>query len=150
MSSHTGNIVALAEDFFKAMNSHDPAKIAAFFAEDSTFWEASLPAPIKGKKAVEEHFRENWKAFPDSTVKLLNRITSGEWIADEVEWSGTHKGPIQAPGQPPIPPTGKHILGKAVAYVQTSKGKVKQMNIYYDNMAVMAQLGLMPGTGGTH
>jgi ketosteroid isomerase-like protein len=129
-----------------AINAHDERKIAELCAEDVTYWEANLPTPIRGRQAVEAHFRENWKTFPDASIRSLNRIVSGDWVADESEWSGTHKGPIQAPGQPPIPATNRRASGKAVAIAHVQGGKVKTMNIYYDNMAFMAQLGLMPGS----
>ena len=150
MSSHTGSTMsatAVADAFNKALNAHDAAKIGELLAEDVSYWEANLPAPIKGRKAVEDHFRENWKPFPDASIRSINRIVSGEWVADESAWSATHKGPIQAPGQPPIPPTNKRVQANAVAIAHVLGGKVKSLNIYYDNMAVMAQLGLMPGSG---
>ena len=150
MSSHTGGTMtatAVADAFLAAINAHDERKIGELMADDVAYWEANLPAPIKGRRAVEEHFRENWKPFPDATIKSLNRIVSGDWVTDESMWSGTHKGPIQAPGQPPIPPTNKRAQGKAVAVAHVQGGKVKSLNIYYDNMAFMAQLGLMPGSG---
>ena len=145
MASQTESVSALADAFQKAVNAHDARKVGELLTEDVTYWEANLPAPIHGRKAVEEHFRENWKPFPDATIRSVNRIVSGDWVADESEWTGTHKGPIQAPGQPPIPATGKRVSGKAVAIARAEKGKVKQLSIYYDNMAFMAQLGLMPG-----
>jgi len=151
MSSHTGSPMsasAVADAFLNALNAHDANRIGELLAEDVAYWEANLPAPIKGRKAVEDHFRENWKPFPDASIRFTNRIASGDWVADESEWSGTHKGPLQTgPGQPPIPPTNKRAHGKAVSVAHVQGGKVKSLNIYYDNMAFMAQLGLMPGSG---
>lgn len=143
MSQHTSGPV---DAFLKALNAHDAAKVGEQLSENVTYWEANLPAPITGRKAVESHFRENWKGFPDAAVQVTNRIASGDWVVDEVTWSGTHKGPISAPGQT-IPATGKRVQGLAVGIAKVEKGKISRMNIYYDNMAYLAQLGLLPGAG---
>lgn len=143
MSQHTG----IADAFLKALNAHDVAKLGEHLADNVTYWEANMPAPITGRKAVEDHFRENWKAFPDANVQLVNRMASEEWVVDEVAWSGTHKGPINAPGQT-IPATGKRAQGPAVAVARTEKGKITRLSIYYDNLAFMMQLGLAPSPGG--
>lgn len=138
---------ALADAFNRAQNAHDAAKIGQQLAEDVVYWEANLQQPIKGRKAVEEHFRENWKAFPDASIKVANRILSGDWVAEEGDWTATNKGPLNVPGQPPLPATGKRVGGKYVAVAKAEKGKVASLNIYYDNLAFLSQLGLMSPPG---
>ena len=146
VTSHTGKASTVADAFENALNEHDVEGLGNLLADDVTYWEANLPGPIHGREAVKDHMRENWKSFPDSHLRLVNRVESGDWVADETEWTATHKGPINVPGQAPIPPTGKQMKGMAVAVGQTREGKVHRLNIYYDNMAFMAQLGLMPGS----
>lgn len=146
MSSHTGTPGALADAFEKAVNAHDVAAIGEHLADDVVYWEAALPAPITGRKAVMNHYQENWKSFSDANLHLVRRIESGDWIADELTWSATHTGPINAGGQT-IPATGKRAQGPCVAVAGTEKGKIKRLSVYYDNMAFMAQLGLMPQGG---
>ena len=142
MAQHTG----VADAFVKALNAHDVAKLGDTLAEDVAYWEANLPSPIMGRRAVENHFRENWKSFPDATIRVTNRIVGEDSVVDEVMWSATHKGPINAPGMT-IPATGKKVQGLAVGVAKVEKGKIARLNIYYDNMAYLAQLGVMPGGG---
>ena len=144
MSSHTGKASMVAEAFVNALNAHDANRLGDVLADDITYWEANLPAPIHGREAVKAHFRENWKSFPDSSLRLVNRVESGDWIAEEVEWTATNTGPINVPGQPPIPATGKRAQAMSVGVAQVQEGKMKRLNIYYDNMGMMAQLGLLP------
>ena len=146
MSQHTGSPSALADAFVNALNAHDASELGQLLAENVTYWEANLPSPITGRMAVENHFRENWKSFPDAKIQVVNRVASGDWVVDEVTWSGTNKGPIVAPGQT-IPATGKRAQGPAVGVAKVEMGKISQMKIYYDNMSYLAQLGLMPGAG---
>lgn len=145
MTSHTGKTSTVVDAFLNAVNAHDVNRLGDTLSDDVLYWEANLTAPINGREAVKNHFRENWKSFPDSHITVVRRIESGDWIADETEWSGTHKGPIGVPGQSPILPTGKRVQGKAVGIGQVHEGKIRRLNIYYDNMGYMAQLGLIPG-----
>ena len=147
MTHHVGKAGMLSEAFMEASNRHDVAKMSEMLADNVSYWEANLPAPIKGRDAVAMHFRDNWKVFPDSNIKMLNRVESGDWVVDEVEWTGTQKGPINVPGQPPIPATNKRAMGKAVSVAKVTGGKIESLNIYYDNMAFLAQLGVMGAPG---
>ena len=138
---------ALQDKFLEALNAHDVAKISANLAEDVTYWEANMPQSIKGRKAVENHYRENWKSFPDASIKFLTTVEGGSRIASEGMWTATNKGPLTIPGQPPIPATGKRVEGKFASVARVEKGKIKELNIYYDNLQMMAQLGLMSPPG---
>jgi len=138
---------ASQDAFLKALNAHDVAAMGELLAEDVTYWEANLPQPIKGRTAVVNHYRENWKAFPDASIKMTRRVEQGDLISGEGVWSATHKGPINMPGQPSIPATGKRADGKFSSFARVEKGKVKELNIYYDNLGFLAQLGLMPPPG---
>lgn len=142
METHERTPVDLADALMNAVNAHDASKLGDVLADDVTYWEANLPSPINGRRQVEDHFRENWRSFPDATIRLVNRVVSGDWIADEMMWSGTHKGPISAPGMT-IPPTGRQAHGPAVGIARIEHGKIRHLNIYYDNLSYMAQLGLM-------
>jgi len=136
---------ALSEAVFKAINAHDPTAIVAYMAEDVTAWDATLPAPVKGRKGVEEYFRNQFRTFPDANVKTLNHIESpgGDSVATEIEWTGTQKGPIEMPGMPAIPPTNKRVNGRGVIVGRSKNGKVTSFSVYYDTGSMMAQLGLL-------
>jgi predicted ester cyclase len=43
-----------------------------------------------------------------------------------------------------LPPTGKRVEVTGIELVQVRDGKIVVDNIYYDNLAVAAQLGLLP------
>jgi len=95
----------LAEAVFKAINAHDLVGISGLFAEDATGWDPTLPAAVKGPKAIQQYFRDQFKTFPDANIRTLSTIESSDAVAAEIEWTGTQKGPIEMPGQPAIPPT---------------------------------------------
>ena len=139
----------LSEAVFKGINAHDVTGISRYFADDVTAWDPTMQTPLKGRKAVEEYFRGQFRTFPDANVKVLQHIenVSGDSVATEIEWSGTQKGPIENPGLPPIPPTNKRVNGRAVMVGRSKDGKVTSFSIYYDLSTMMSQLGLAPGPG---
>ena len=138
---------ALQDGFLKALNAHNVAKIGENLAEDVTYWEANLNQPIKGRRAVENHFRGNFASFPDASIKFTSTVEGGDRIASEGVWAATNKGPLTIPGQPPIPATGKRAEGKFASVARVEKGKIKELNLYYDNLQFLAQLGLMSPPG---
>ena len=141
----TKSAAALSDAVFKAINAHDPAGIVAYMADDVAAWDVTLQAPVKGKKAVEEYFRSQFRTFPDVNIKTLNHIENpgGDSVATEIEWTGTQKGPIEMPGMPAIPPTNKRVKGRGVIVGRSKNGKVTSFGVYYDTGSMMAQLGLL-------
>ena len=48
-----------------------------------------------------------------------------------------------------LPPTGKRVEMKGMELVRVRDGKIVVDNLYYDNLAVAAQLGLVPQGAST-
>ena len=138
------NAAQLSEAVFNAINAHDPSRMTALMADDVVAWDPTIPTPLKGKQAVEQYFRAQFKTFPDAHVKVLSHIESqdGNTVATEMEWSGTQKGAIEMPGQPSIPPTNRKVTGKGVIVGRAKNGKVTSFSVYYDTGSMMQQLGL--------
>jgi steroid delta-isomerase-like uncharacterized protein len=80
-------------------------------------------------------------AFPDSKATFKSAFGSGDTVALEVTWRGTHKGPLQTPGGR-VEPTGKAIEVPACLVVTIADGKAKSMHHYFDMATLMQQLGL--------
>ena len=57
---------------------------------------------------------------------------------------GTHTGPVVLPDGTELPPTGKRVEVQGMELVRVRDGKIVVDNLYYDNLAVAAQLGLLP------
>ncbi len=131
-----------------AWNAHDPDKFVSYVADDFTIYDVASPQPQRGKEAARQFFQGWLTAFPDLTIRLKDRIACEDQVADELEFSGTHKGPIQGPsGAPTIPATGKRVTNAKGAYfARVRNGKVTELHTYPDNVGLMTQLGLMPPT----
>jgi steroid delta-isomerase-like uncharacterized protein len=85
-------------------------------------------------------FRE---AFPDIRHQVLDVVESGDRIAVELTVTATHTGTFHTP-QGDIPPTGRTLVWESVDFITLRDGKIASWHTYFDQMAFLAQLGLLP------
>lgn len=133
------------EQGLAAWDSHNPEAFAAIFADNLVWRDVSLPEPIKTKDGVRQYFQAWVTAFPDMRTRSTNVILADDSVAVELEWDGTHRGPLQGPpGMPAIPPTGKKVRGKGAYFAKIRNGKVVEFSAHPDVAGLMMQLGIMP------
>ena len=98
----------------------------------------------EGKAALLEYWTQDKTAFPDGNVEMIRSLEGGDIVMAEWTWSGTHRGPFNLPDGTEVPPTGKRVEAAGAEVVRFRDGLVVEHNLYFDNMAAMAQLGLLP------
>ncbi|MET3175153.1 UNVERIFIED_ORG: steroid delta-isomerase-like uncharacterized protein [Arthrobacter sp. UYCu721] len=128
-----------------AWDSRDAAGFAELLADDFTFSDVSLPEPLRSRDQVREYMETWFTAFPDMRSKTTNRVVSEDQVAAEVEFTGTHTGPLAMGGQQ-IPATGWTITGAGTYFVSVLDGKIVSFSAHPDVVVLMGQLGLLPGT----
>jgi ketosteroid isomerase-like protein len=67
-----------------------------------------------------------------------------------VGWSraryvGTHTGALRSPDGAEVPATGKPFDFPFVEIFRVHGGKIRSIRIYYDQLELLTQLGLIPG-----
>jgi predicted ester cyclase len=82
-------------------------------------------------------------AMPDARIEGRIFVEQGDVVAVEGTYSGTHTGPLASP-QGTIPPTGKRMVLPFVDLFRVRNGKIAEHRVYYDQMAFLGQLGLLP------
>ncbi|MBI4789510.1 MAG: ester cyclase [Chloroflexi bacterium] len=129
-----------------AWNAHDADKFVSYCADDITWYDVTTPQPLKGKDGARQFFQGWVTAFPDLNLRVKNRLVTEDQVADEIEFSGTDKGPIQGPpGTPPLPATGKKVTNaKGTYFSRIRDGKVVEVHTYPDMAGLLMQLGMMP------
>jgi len=83
-------------------------------------------------------------AFPDMRVELLSTTEEGNTVVAESILRGTHTGPLTDPSGHEIPATGKPINIPVADSFVFEDGKLATHRVYFDQMSLMAQLGLLP------
>ena len=133
----------LAEQGFQLYNAGDVEGLVNLYTEDATL--VTPWGTFEGRAAIHEAWRRDKAAFPDGTLTLDVLVEQGDTLADEWTIVGTHTGPLVMPDGAELPPTGKQIELKGMELVQLRGGKIAVHRLYWDNMAVAGQLGVLPG-----
>jgi predicted ester cyclase len=99
---------------------------------------------FEGRDTIAERLAREPSGFPDATYVVESFVEEGDTFADEWTFTGTHTGPFPLPDGRVLPPTGKRVEIKGMELVRVRDGKIVVDNLYYDNLAVLTQLGLVP------
>lgn len=121
-----------------AWNAQDRDGYLALFTEDC---EVSTPSSTgRGHQGVLEFWDANKASFPDSTVKIVSVVDSGDTVA--VEWltAGTNTGPLFGPDGSERPATGRYVTLPAATIYTVRDGRIAGSRYYWDTMTMLAQL----------
>jgi predicted ester cyclase len=129
-------------DFVDAFNAHDEERIRRLNSENTVF-EAPGDVKIQGREAATQYAWAWLKAFPDATITVKNELVSGDWVAQEFTFEGTHEDTLSGPGGD-IPATHRHLIGRGVQIFRVEGETVADTRLYFDQVQVLTQLGLLP------
>ncbi len=132
----------VADEAVAAFNAHDEQRFRALYADDSVF-EAPGDVRLEGPEAIAGYAMVWLNAFPDAQLSVHTEVVSGEWAVHRFTFEGTHENTLSGPGGD-IPATGKHLAGRGTEIIRVVDGKITEDYLYYDQMQVLTQLGLMP------
>ena len=129
-------------DFVAAFNAHDETRIRELNGEN-TILEAPGDVHVEGREAATQYAMAWLRAFPDATITVTNELASGDWVAQEFIFEGTHEDTLSGPGGD-IPAMHRHLKGRGVQIFRVEGDAVVDTRLYFDQVQVMTQLGLMP------
>ncbi|HSN25453.1 MAG TPA: ester cyclase [Kofleriaceae bacterium] len=136
-------------DLEKHLAAYSAAKWSEWkeaLAKDVIYEEIATHTRVKG---VDEYFKsvERWKrAFPDLKATLLSRFTSGEKTFAEIEWEGTHSGPLETPFGPIAASNKRGTVRAAMSYI-VKNDLIVEVHHYFDMMTVLMNIGVAPFAG---
>ncbi|MBI4311385.1 MAG: ester cyclase [Chloroflexi bacterium] len=133
------------EQGLAAWNSHNIDAFIALCADTIVWYDVNLPQPIKGKEGVRQYMQGWMTAFPDLKVRRKTTVAGEDTVAVELEFEGTHRGPLQGPpGMPAIQATGKRIKNQGAYFGRIRNGKIVEFSAHPDAAGLMMQLGVVP------
>ena len=135
------------ERVLQLYNAGDLEGLVNSYTEDAML--VTPDGTAQGRAAILEVWSRDKAAFPARTVTIDVTVEQGDTIAAEFTWAATNTGPLVMPDGTEMPPTGKRIEAKGMELVQVRGGKLAVHHLYYDNMAVARQLGLLPESAST-
>ena len=135
----------ISQRSLNAFNKHD---IEALVALDdpsviTTFPSATGRSELKGRDASKVYNQSWFGAFPDAAITVINEVISTDSIVQEGTFTGTNTG-IWKSEAADMPATGKSVKGEYCLVVKVRDGLIVSSHLYYDQVQLMTQLGLMP------
>ena len=140
----TGEARRVFDRMTAAVLNHDVEALAGVYAADAV---ASSPeGEIRGRDQIVAYLKQFLDAFPDLTWEALHNHESGNTAVDEGFIVGTHTEPLTMLNGETISPTGRKVRFRECDAVTVENGLITSHRFYYDQMEVLGQLGLLPGT----
>jgi steroid delta-isomerase-like uncharacterized protein len=133
---------AVAAAFMDAFNAHDEGRIRELTAENNVL-EAPGDVHIEGREPATQYAMAWLNGFPDARVTIKNEIEAGDWVVQEFTFEGTHEGTLSSPTGD-IPATNRRLTGRGVQVLRIEEGAIADTRLYFDQVQVLTQLGLMP------
>ena len=132
----------LLERYVERYNAGDLDSCMELYAEDAV--QGMPDGTFEGRTAIRERLARELAAFSDVNFGFETYVEEDDSFADEWFFEGTHTGPFPLPDGTELPATGRRVAMKGMEYVKVRDGKIVVDNLYYDNLAIAAQFGLLP------
>jgi steroid delta-isomerase-like uncharacterized protein len=136
----------VSEEFVEAFNAHDEARMRNLDRDDVSF-EGPGDVSLTGPDATTAYAMAWIHAFPDARIDVRNTIVGDGWAVQEFTFEGTHEDTLAGPGGE-IPATHRHLSGRGVQITRVDGGKIAEVRLYFDQVDVLTQLGVMPAAAG--
>jgi len=132
----------LLDRYVERYNAGDLDAVIDLYAEDAV---QNMPdGTFTGRGAIRERLAQELNAFTDINHTVRSFVEQGEAFCDEWTFEGTHSGPLLLPDGSELAPTGQRVQIAGMELCLMRNGKLVLNTLYYDNMAVAVQLGLVP------
>ena len=132
----------LLDRYVDRYNADDLDGVIDLYSDDAT--QIMPDGRFDGREAIRERLAQELAAFSDVHHTVRSFVEEGDAFCDEWTFEGTHTAPLRLPDGSELPPTGKRIEIKGMELVLVRDGEVIVNTLYYDNLAVAAQLGVLP------
>jgi steroid delta-isomerase-like uncharacterized protein len=142
-----GDIKSVLDEYQNAFNAHDEERLRACYTDDAVFT-APGGVRLEGPEEIVAWAMAWLNAFPDATATVDNEIIAGDWATLQQTFKGTHTETFVS-GDGDIPATGKSVVGRAGEVIRVKDGKIVEDHLYFDNMELLTQLGLVPESAAT-
>ena len=132
----------LLERYVELYNVGDLDACMELYADDAV--QLMHDGVFEGRTEIYERLARDLTAFPDARYTVASFVEQGDAFADEWTFTGTNTGPFRLPDGTEVPATGRPVELKGMELVEVRDGKIVVDNPYYDFMAALLQLGLVP------
>ncbi len=132
----------LLDRYVELYNAGDLDACIDLYADDAV--QRMHDGTFEGPDAIRDRLARDLAAFADANYVVESFVGEDDMFADEWTFTGTNTGPLRLPDGTEVPATGRRVEIKGMELVELRDGKIVVDNLYYDFLAAIAQLGLVP------
>src|SRR5262249_29184246 len=99
-----------------------------------------LPGQQQGREGLKDVLVKFRAAFPDIHWAVSEQISEDDRVVTRFNWTGTDRDTFLG-----VPSTGRRVEVKGVVIDRLESGKMADSRILMDTLAMMQQLGVIPG-----
>ena len=130
----------VVRQFTDIVNAADWDALDDVVAEDfRRHSQATAGPPVTSREEFKQLQQMFLVSMPDQRVDIDMLVAEDDMVAGYATYSGTHTGPM---GDFPI--TGERAEVKFLAIFRFEAGKIAELWVEWDNLAMLSQLGLFP------
>jgi steroid delta-isomerase-like uncharacterized protein len=131
--------------FVDAMNARDFDGLDELVSPDVVRESPSTPGlVVQSLEQFKEFLRQDLEGVPDAVQEIRMMVAEGDRVAVWANYSGTQTGPMGA-----FPATGARVDLDFAGILRFEDGKIAEINVVWDNLGMLVQLGHLelPGAG---
>lgn len=121
------------QEAHEAFNRRDMDACLAYVADDASFVDCGRDVEVTGKQAVAE-WLQSWVDMIDGRITDARYLDAGDYTV--CMFNGTGKGPKG------------DVTGPQCEVAHWTDGKVDSSHLYYDQLSLLTQLGVMEAPAG--
>ena len=130
----------LIRRFTEATNSADWEALAEVVVEDFVRHSVATAGPPVTSRDGFIQLQETFLvSFPDQRVEIHQLVAEGAFVAARATYSGTQTGAMEG-----IPATGRSVESPFLGLFRIEDGRIVELWVEWDNIAILKQLGLFP------
>jgi ketosteroid isomerase-like protein len=135
-----GNAKKIVDQVWEAMETKQLDKLASLLDAELHFKMPGMEG--RGIEPFKQMLTGYLTAFPDLSHRVKAEIEMGDWIAVELDASGTHTGPMHTPNGT-VAATGKKVVWESCDFVRVRNGKILSWHVYHDPTQMLTALGMI-------
>lgn len=123
--------------FAEALNNHNLDLLDNVVASQFVrHCQATPSIEVRSLDDFKRFLQDDWRGVPDGQTKVQLLIAEGDFVAFYCTYSGTQTGQWG-----PFPPSGKRFELDYSGVFRIRGGKIAELWVTWDNLAVLTQLG---------
>ena len=144
MSSEENKKIALS--LLEAINARDLSLWSQLLAEDYIAEHPGVSVPLNKTKSV-GYYQRFVTAFPDIHFEVLHVLAEGDLVLTHWSAGGTHAERLATVTGETIPPTRRRVRVSGALLTEVRDGKIVREWTYWDQLSLLAQLGITEQPG---